>query len=61
MGSPKLFMDGTRAKVLDPGRRRTRNGYFWALARDDRPWGGSDPPGVTYLLRPAGAVSTSSR
>lgn len=52
MGSPKLFMDETRAPVLDPGRRRTRNGYFWALARDDRPWGGSDPPGVAYLYAP---------
>lgn len=50
--SPKLFMDETRAPVLEPGRRRTRNGYFWALARDDRPWSGSDPPGVAYLYAP---------
>lgn len=35
--STKLFMDETRAPVLDPGSRKTKTGYFWALARDDRP------------------------
>src|ERR671919_449088 len=50
--SPKLFMDETRAPVLDPGRRRTKSGYLWALARDDRPWGGGDPPAVAYLYAP---------
>jgi transposase len=50
--SPKLFMDETRAPVLDPGRRRTKTGYLWALARDDRPWGGTDPPAVAYLYAP---------
>ena len=47
--SPKLFMDETRAPVLDPGRGRTKSGWLWAIARDDRPWGGSDPPAVAYL------------
>jgi transposase len=51
-GSPKLFMDETRAPVLDPGRRRTKTGYLWAIARDDRPWGGTDPPAVAYLYAP---------
>lgn len=50
--SSKLFMDETRAPVLDPGRRRTKTGYFWSLARDDRPWGGADPPGVVYCYAP---------
>jgi transposase len=50
--SGKLFMDETRAPVLDPGRRKTRTGYFWALARDDRPWGGGDPPGVAFTYAP---------
>ena len=31
--STKLFMDETRAPVLDPGRGRTKTGYLWALAR----------------------------
>ena len=47
--SGKLFMDETRAPVLDPGRGKTKSGYLWALARDDRRWGGVDPPGVAYF------------
>lgn len=50
--STKLFMDETTAPVLDPGRGRTKTGYLWALARDDRPWGGGDPPGVVYFYAP---------
>jgi transposase len=50
--SSKLFMDETTAPVLDPGRRKTKTGYFWALARDDRPWGGEDPPGVAFTYAP---------
>ena len=47
-GSPKLFADETVAPVLDPGRGRTKSGQLWAIARDDRPWGGTGPPGVAY-------------
>lgn len=47
--STKLFMDETTAPVLDPGRGKTKTGYLWALARDDRSWGGDDPPGVIYF------------
>ncbi len=50
--SGKLFMDETTAPVLDPGRGRTKTGYFWALARDERPWGGEDPPGVAFTYAP---------
>ena len=50
--SGKLFMDETRAPVLDPGRGRTKTGWLWALARDDRNWGGADPPGVVYFYAP---------
>jgi transposase len=38
--------------VLDPGRGRTKTGQLWAYARDDRPWGGPDPPGVVYVYAP---------
>jgi hypothetical protein len=38
--------------VLDPGRGRTKTGQLWAYARDDRPWGGPDPPGVAYVYAP---------
>lgn len=41
-------MDEARAPVLDPEARKTKTGYFWALARDDRPWNGTAPPGVTF-------------
>jgi len=47
--SVKLFMEKTTAPVLDPGRGVTKTGYLWALARDQRPWGGEDPPGVVYF------------
>jgi transposase len=50
--SPKLFADETRAPVLDPGRKKVKLGQLWAYARDDRPWGGSDPPAVVYCYAP---------
>jgi transposase len=50
--SGKLFMDETTAPVLDPGRGKTKIGYLWALARDDRPFGGTDPPGVVFRYAP---------
>jgi hypothetical protein len=62
--SPRLFCDETRCPVLDPGAGKTKTGYLWALARDDRPWGGgvdaampaehrgSGPPAVAYSYAP---------
>ena len=50
--SPRLFCDETRCPVLDPGAGKTKTGFMWALARDDRPWGGSDPPAVAYSYAP---------
>ncbi len=50
--SDNLFMDETKAPVLDPGRGKTKTGYLWALERDQRGWGGSDPPGVVYCYAP---------
>lgn len=38
--------------MLEPGRGRTKTGQIWAYARDDRPWGGSDPPMVAYVYAP---------
>jgi transposase len=49
--SSKLFADETTAPVLDPGRR-TKTGQLFAYARDDRPWGGPDPPIVAYVYAP---------
>ena len=50
--SGKLFMDETRAPVLDPGKGKTKTGYLWALSRDDRGWSGNDPPGIVYFYAP---------
>ena len=47
--STKIFADETRAPVLDPGRGRTKTGQLWAYARDDRPFGGADPPIAVYV------------
>ena len=47
--SERLFADETTAPVLDPGRGRTKTGQLWAYARDDRPWGGIDPPMLAYV------------
>ena len=53
LGSPRLFVDETRAPVLDPGRGRTKTGYFWSIARDDRAWrGGTGPPAVVHTYAP---------
>ena len=38
--------------MLDPKAGKTKTGYFWALARDDRPWGGEAPPGVAFTYTP---------
>jgi hypothetical protein len=52
LGSPRLFVDETRAPVLDPGRGRTKSGYFWSIVRDDSAWcGDTGPPGVVYTTR----------
>jgi len=50
--SSKLFMDETPAPVLNPGSGKTKKGYFWALARDDRAWSGPEPPGVAFTYAP---------
>ena len=60
LASTRIFADETVVPVLDPGRGRTKQGYFWAIARDDRPpafaggrlWGGSQPPAVVYSYAP---------
>jgi len=52
LGSARLFADETTMPVLDPGRGRTKTGYAWAIARDDRPWDGSDPPAVVFRYAP---------
>src|SRR5580693_6466573 len=61
LASTRIFADETIVPVLDPGRGRTKQGYFWAIARDDRPWDGSEPPAVVTATHPAGDISTPTR
>jgi len=61
LGSPKITVDETPAPVLDPGRGRTKIGYFWAIARDDRPWGGPEPPAVVYTYMPGRSAALGLR
>ena len=50
--SSRLFMDETRAPVLDPKAGKTKTGYLWVVTRDDRGWGGGDPPAVVFTYAP---------
>ena len=52
LASTRIFADETVVPVLDPGRGKTKQGYFWAVARDDRPWAGDQPPAVVYSYAP---------
>ncbi len=52
LASARIAVDETPIPVLDPGRGRTKTGYFWSIARDDRPFGGKDPPAVAYTYSP---------
>jgi transposase len=48
LSSTRIFADETTMRVLDHGRGRTKQGYFWVAARDDRACGGAGPPAVIY-------------
>jgi transposase len=52
LGSARLFADESTMPVLDPGRGRTKTGYAWAIARDDRPWAGHEPPALVFRYAP---------
>ena len=51
--SQNLGVDETPIRVLDPGRGKTKTGYMWTMARDERAWCGTDPPGVVYRYAPS--------
>jgi hypothetical protein len=50
--SNHLFADDTPVPVLDPGRGRTKTGRLWVYAREQRGWGGPEPPAAVYLFAP---------
>ena len=41
-----------RRRCSIPAAAAPRPASFWAYAADDRPWGGTDPPGVAYVYAP---------
>jgi hypothetical protein len=47
--SSKIFADETKLPVLKPGHGKTKSGYLWGYAIDDRPWVGPSPPLVVYV------------
>jgi len=49
LSADKIFADDTSLPVLDPGRGRTKKGFLWAYAVDDRPWCGPTHPAVAYI------------
>ena len=48
----RLRRDETRAPVLDPGRKATKSGFFWAVVADDHGHGGAGPPIVLFHYAP---------
>ena len=50
LAAGRLHADDTTVPVLDVGR--TRTGRLWTYVRDDRPFGGADPPAALYFYSP---------
>jgi transposase len=58
MASDLLHCDDTPIRVLDRSRRDkglgkgVKQGRIWTYVRDQRPWGGTAPPGSAYYFAP---------
>ena len=52
MTAERVHGDDTTVPVLAPGLGRTKTGRLWCYVRDDRPFGGTAPPGVLYCYSP---------
>ena len=48
LAGPRVHADDTPMPMLAPGRGSTQTARVWAYLRDDRPFGGPDPPAVFY-------------
>lgn len=46
LGAERLFGDDTTIPILAKGK--TVTGRIWTYVRDDRPFGGTAPPGAVY-------------
>jgi hypothetical protein len=49
LSSPKIFAEDASLPVLDRGGGRTKTGYLWCCAVDDRPWCGPTHPAAAYI------------
>ena len=47
---PRIHVDDTPVPVLAKGK--TKTGRLWPMVRDDRPFGGADPPVAAYFYSP---------
>lgn len=58
MTADRLHADDTPVRVLDRSKRLeglgkgVKEGRIWTYLRDDRPWGGTAPPGIAYFFSP---------
>jgi transposase len=52
MSGQRVHADDTTVPVLAPGLGRTKTGRIWTYVLDDRPFGGTTPPGVFYRYTP---------
>jgi transposase len=52
LSGARVHADDTPMPMLAPGRGRTQTARTWAYLRDDRPFGGRDPPAVLYEFTP---------
>ncbi len=43
-----IFADDTPIKMQAPGNGKTKTARIWTYVRDERPWGGDDPPAAWY-------------
>ena len=50
LAGERIHADDTPVPVLAKGK--TRTGRLWAVVRDDRPFGGPDPPVAVYFYSP---------
>jgi transposase len=50
LAAARIHADDTPVPVLAKGK--TRTGRLWTVVRDDRPFGGTDPPAAAYFYSP---------
>lgn len=57
----RIFADETSLPTLAPGSGKTKTAWLWTYARDDRPFGGGDPPMVVYRFEDSRAGDCVAR